>query len=362
MNNNLRLLYKNTLSKYRKFKSRYDKNLKTGRFYEISSRKQHQIVARLKKLHHRLMQLQWQLKLAAATGVLALSLQVSPVQSQQLGPFVQNDLNNPFFRTVNYDGNKKITFADLDNDGDLDAAIGVDTGEIIYYENRGTATSGRFVIRTGYDSPFNSITSPYSQAAPEFVDFDGDGDQDMILGDFNGYYSNPGVYYYENTDFEDDGIIGNGPNFVEITSPGSPIDNISASKYDVKPAIVDIDGDGDLDVFLGQDGGFPTYESLLFFENNSGFSSQPLPSGLAEFEFDTSNGNIAPTFHDYDGDGDQDLFIGDISGAIRYFKNTDLDPSKPSDTTIGDDIAFLSQAKMYLGLPHSLVLPAHLMT
>ncbi len=339
MRNNLQLLYNSTLSKYRKFKKRYDKNIQSGQFYEISNRKQHQIVCRLKRLYNRLLQLKWQLKVAIATGVLAISLQGAPTQAQQLGPFVQEDSKNPFFRSVsNYDNNKKITFADIDNDGDTDAAIGVDTGEIIFYENIGNATQARYVIRSGIESPFDGILSPYGQAAPELVDFDGDGDFDMVLGDFNGYF-NSGVYYFENSDFEDDGIIGNGPNFTEITSPGSPIDGISASKYNVKQTFVDIDGDGDLDAFIGQNGGFPSYQSLIYFENNGSFSSQPLPSGLGEFGFDTGSSNTAPTFHDYDGDGDQDLFIGDVNGNIRYFRNDDFE----FDGSIGTNIAFIEE-------------------
>lgn len=342
MNNNLQLLYKNTLSKYRKFKSRYDKNLRTGRFNEISSRKQHLIVARLKKLYNRLLKLKWQLKLAVASGAIALSLHTAPAQAQQLGPFVQNDIKNPF-RYVGTDGtNKKISFADLDNDGDIDFAMGINSGLIEYYENVGSAIEPKYVEVLPTDNPFNGI-SVTGQAAPELIDFDGDGDFDLVLGEFDGYFSaNNGTSYYQNTDFEDNGIVGDGPNFVEITSPGSPIDGVSATKYDVKPAVVDIDGDGDLDIFLGQDGGSyggTYFDALLFFENNGSFSSQALPSGLEDFQQPNILYNTAPTFLDYDGDSDQDLFIGGIDGTVRFFRNLDFD----TDGSIGTTIAFTEE-------------------
>ncbi len=337
MNSNLQLLYKSTLTKYKKFKSRFDKNVSSGHFYELSHKAQHQIISRLERLKRRLSDLKTQLKLALVSGALVICLSTTS-QAQQLGPFVQNDEKNPIRNTRISGQDKKLTFGDLDNDGDLDLAMGLLGGNIAFYENIGDQFSPRFAVRTGSYNPFDAITVP-SQAAPELVDLDGDGDLDLILGQFDGY-SSYGVFYYENNDFDDDGIIGNTPAFSLVTSPGSPIDNVSASKYQVKTSVADIDGDGDLDIFIGQNGGFPSYESMLFFENNAGFSKQPLPAGLVEFGFDTGSSRTAATFVDYDNDGDTDLFIGSSDGTIRVFKNTDIDPSDPADVTIGDDISF----------------------
>ncbi|MTI38071.1 hypothetical protein, partial [Fulvivirga lutimaris] len=94
MKSNLRVLYGTTLAKYSKFKSRYDKNVRNGHFNDLSDRKKSQIISKLKRLYNRLCQLRLQLKLAAATGILSLTLSAS--QAQQLGPFVQNDTKNPF--------------------------------------------------------------------------------------------------------------------------------------------------------------------------------------------------------------------------------------------------------------------------
>lgn len=351
MQRNIKELYHSTFKKYRKYKSRYDNNLSNGRFFELSNRRQIEIIDRLKKIFARLRQLKFQLKLAAASGVISIALSTSPVQSQQLGPFIENEGANPI-RSVSITGdNKKLTFADLDNDGDLDVAMGIQAGTISYFENIGDLNHPRFIERTGTDNPF-SATTVLNNATPQLVDFDGDGDADLIVGEFNGYF-NPGVRYFQNNDF-DDGILGNDPGFIEITGVASPINNVSASKYDIKPAIVDIDNDGDFDVFLGQDGGFPSYQSIIFYVNNDfedngivdnmpRFTGQALPTGLGEFGFDTGSQNTTPTFFDYDGDGDFDLFIGGFIGQVRYFENTDIDASDPADTTIGDDIAFVER-------------------
>ena len=85
------------------------------------------------------------------------------------------------------------------------------------------------------------------RSVPVFADLDADGDYDMIVGR-EGF----GFWYYRNdgTPLE--------PQFVRDESFSLPVTAISA------PALVDIDGDGDLDFFSGGDGG-----GLLFFENQN---------------------------------------------------------------------------------------------
>ncbi len=65
MHNNLQLLYFRTLAKYHKYSYRYKRNIKSGRFDELSRRKQNEIVSRIKRLRSRLESLSLQLKLGA---------------------------------------------------------------------------------------------------------------------------------------------------------------------------------------------------------------------------------------------------------------------------------------------------------
>jgi hypothetical protein len=79
------------------------------------------------------------------------------------------------------------------------------------------------------------------------------------------------------------------------------------------PAFADLDGDGDLDAFVGEYSG-----NTIFFEN-TGTASAPAfaassanPFGLADV------GDLAsPDFADIDGDGDLDAFIG---SSVRRLK------------------------------------------
>lgn len=341
MHTNLQEVYSWTLRKYRKYRIRLKRNLKNGRFYELSERKQQEVLSRIERLKKRLSQLKLQLKVAAATGIISATLSVSSSQAQQLGPFVENEDKNPLRSTSVTGADKNLTFADVDNDGDFDFVMGLYDGSTVYYENIGDEINPRFVERTGTSNPFDGISIGSQLAAPELIDFDGDGDYDLLIGEYASFPS--AVSFYVNNDFENDGVIGNDPDFNLVANPGSPIDDVDVAKYNVKPTLVDIDGDGDLDIVIGRNGGFPDYESLIYFENNAGFSQQPLFAGLGEFAFDTSSQLNAPTFNDIDGDGDFDLLIGTSGGNIRLFLNTDIDPSDPGDTTIGDDIAFTEQ-------------------
>ncbi|MFM7787083.1 MAG: FG-GAP repeat domain-containing protein, partial [Microcystis panniformis] len=74
------------------------------------------------------------------------------------------------FDNIDVGDNAKPTFADLDNDGDLDAIIGHQTG-IKYFKNLGSPSSPLFAEQTGSQNPFGNIN--IQGAAPTFADLNG---------------------------------------------------------------------------------------------------------------------------------------------------------------------------------------------
>jgi len=85
-----------------------------------------------------------------------------------------------------------------------------------------------------------------------------------------------------------------------------------------KPTFVDIDGDGLIDEFVGDISG-----SVRFFKN-TGSKTAPAFAAPATnpFGLTSVNFNSAPAFADIDGDGLVDALIGTGSGHFIFFKNT----------------------------------------
>ncbi|NJN77140.1 MAG: hypothetical protein HC803_01440 [Saprospiraceae bacterium] len=109
-----------------------------------------------------------------------------------------------------------------------------------------TATAQNFT--TLQNNPFG-LTSGYNVTFPAAADMDDDGDFDFLIGDANG-----GIRYFKNTG---DSTL---PAFSQITT-NSPTANISGY-YFAMPSLVDIDDDGDYDLFVTE-----YYGAINFFEN-----------------------------------------------------------------------------------------------
>ena len=200
------------------------------------------------------------------------------------------------------------TFVDIDEDGDSDAFVGNDAGETVFFENIGTTNSPAFA--SPETNPFN-LSGVGSRASPTFVDIDGDGNSDAFISTGES----------ETLFFENIGTASN-PAFAALET--NPFGLNNAGWY-ANPVFADIDGDGDLDAFMGD------YGNTLFFRN-TGTANNPVfavpesnPFGLKYVE----NG-ANPNFVDIDGDGDLDAFInseffswgyGYSGGETLFFEN-----------------------------------------
>ena len=154
----------------------------------------------------------------------------NPTFTEQFGA------NNPFNgATVNTEPD--ITFADVDNDGDVDAFVGGENGQIRYFRNTGNATNPTFTQQFGGNNPMNGVDVG-TESAPALMDYDADGDYDMFVGDSNGF-----VHFYENT-----GTV-NAPAFTEIIGAGNPFDGIDFGE-EPRPLPIDLNADGDTDILI----------------------------------------------------------------------------------------------------------------
>ncbi|MCH8122180.1 MAG: VCBS repeat-containing protein [Bacteroidetes bacterium] len=185
--------------------------------------------------------------------------------------------------------------ADLDADGDLDMLIGKWNREIAYFRNEGTASNPNFIL---VDPVYISLTRG-SNSAPTLGDIDGDGDYDLFVGEASGT-----INYYRNDGTPEE------PNFVLVSDEFDGID-IGRRSY---PTLVDIDDDGDLDLVIGSE-----LEGLRLFRNNGSRTEAMFEDdGIIDVHVPVL---ATPEFVDIDGDGDLDLFMGGVSGGIIFYRN-----------------------------------------
>ncbi len=229
--------------------------------------------------------------------------------------------DNPLNRGDLKGNNSTVAFVDIDNDKDLDAFIGNGTGSVSYHENTGSASNPKFPSPDG--NTYSSL-SVGANADPTSVDIDNDGDFDAFVGRNNGtvkYFKNTGNASSATFTKQDD-------NFFDY----DPVPKFISSSRST-PAFVDIDDDGDFDVFVGAEDGKVSYYENTGSANSSNFSSRE-PS---DFVVD-SNSN--PTFVDVDNDGDFDAFVGARDGKVSYYENTGSASSATFTERTGSDNPF----------------------
>ena len=109
-----------------------------------------------------------------------------------------------------------------------------------------------------------------------------------------------------------------GPQFVRRANGDNPL-NASDVGFRANPAFIDIDDDGDQDLFVGNEQGV-----ITFFENTGTRQHAVYEerAGVANaFDSIDVGSAAAPAFVDIDSDNDFDAFIGNSDGRILYYRN-----------------------------------------
>lgn len=195
---------------------------------------------------------------------------------------------------------------DLDGDGDYDLPIGHVQGLVAQYQNEGNAQIPDFKLTS---TCFQNITDP-GRSAPFFVDADDDGDQDLFIDGDNSplqYYCNNGNSSTPVFQLEEDSLRDTSGNLLD----GSGF------------CLADLDGDGDYDLLIGKDNdSSPAPPGALHYWENVGTPHNPNFVQITQQYLTFDAGNCCePDLVDMDGDGDLDLFFT-TNDRIGWMRNT----------------------------------------
>ncbi|MCZ7612287.1 MAG: T9SS type A sorting domain-containing protein [Ignavibacteriaceae bacterium] len=145
---------------------------------------------------------------------------------------------------------------------------------------------------------------------PRFTDIDSDGDYDLFVSVLYDPTVPQSLMFYENT--------GNAQSANHILRTNDFLKTLDVGNNS-SPVFVDIDNDGDLDLFIGS---FNNPNGSIHFLENTGTVSNPsfYYSDSQYFNI-MSDLVVTPAFGDLDNDGDYDLLAGKLNGTIDFYLN-----------------------------------------
>lgn len=212
----------------------------------------------------------------------------------------------PYYFDANNDGNKDFIVAPC-------AVNSRNINNVLFYRNTTDNTTNVFdYVKNNF--LVEDMIDVGSGANVTVADIDGDGLQDMIIGNYqyvNDFLPKRGaVAYYRNS-----GTSSN-PSFDLVTLDFANLTNDSL--YAISTTFGNLDGDADQDMIIGTSDGY-----LNYFQNNSGVYT------INQVHINASNGNpinvgsyASPQLIDLNRDGKLDLVIGENGGNLNYYENT----------------------------------------
>lgn len=214
--------------------------------------------------------------------------------------------------------------ADFDGDGDLDLLCGEFLDGFTYFQNIGTRTEPRYAAPRRLTHSGQPLAMDLQMITPTAVDWDGDGDMDLIVGDEDGR-----VALVEHTGRIEDGLpLLLPPQYFQQQARDLKFGAL------VTPVSVDWDGDGDEDLVCGNtaghigflenlDGGNPPRWAAPRLRQAAGktIRIQAGPNGSIQGPAEAKWGYTTLSAADWDHDGLLDLVVNSIWGKVIWYRN-----------------------------------------
>jgi hypothetical protein len=259
---------------------------------------------------------------------------------------------------------ENVDFADVDLDGDFDAAI-ADGGDVGNHQNRLWLNRGG--LQGGMQGFFDDATAAQCPAVldasrdVEFGDLEGDGDFDLAVANHSGI-SNQGLRLWRNQGGAQGGTAGF---FADATlgalaglggvgssvHPGAVLPGGNYVSWSGDVEFGDLDGDGDLDLVVTEYGGLfsGNVPTRMFLNEGTGVFQELNPTGstgggqglpgiwcqglqtnnslnATGTQCDVTTNGVDGDLADVDGDLDLDFLLGNLnSGDPRFFHNRSLE-------------------------------------
>ncbi len=216
-------------------------------------------------------------------------------------------------------------FADYDGDGDLDLICGEFFDGFTWFENEGSRTKPVYKAGVYLKHEGEKIAMHVQMITPVAIDWDRDGDVDLVVGDEDGR-----VALVENTGKIEGGI----PAFLPPAYFQQKAGDLKFGAL-VTPVSVDWDGDGDEDLVCGNtsgniglienlDGGNPPKWAapVLLEADGEVIHVQAGENGSIQGPAEAKWGYTTLDVADWNHDGTLDLVVNDIRGKVTVFEGT----------------------------------------
>ena len=214
--------------------------------------------------------------------------------------------------------------ADFDGDGDLDVICGEFVDKFTWFENAGTRREPKYAAGKYLACQGKPLRMDLCMIVPVAVDWDSDGDVDLVVGQEDGR-----VALLDNT-----GRVGeNGPVFHPPKFFRQEADEVKFGAL-VTPVSFDWDADGDEDLICGNtagyvglienlDGGNPPKwaEAVLLEADGQVLRIEAGPNGSIQGPCETKWGYTTLSVADWDHDGLADLVVNSIWGKVVWYRN-----------------------------------------